>query len=171
MSHIFNQSLLCNIVPHDWKLANVTPLFKKGPKNKASSYRPVSLTSQVCKIMESILKENITNHLEQNGIIRDSQHGFRSGRSCLTNLLYFMEIVTKQVDKGLPVDVVYLDFSKASDKVPHNRLINKIKTHGIGSFVANWIESWLNDRYQRVVLNGYMSDWLPVLSGVPQGSV
>ena len=90
------------------------------------------MTSQVCKIMESILEDNIINHLEQNGLIRDSQHGFRAGRPCLTNLLYFMEIVTKQVDKGLPVDVVYLDFSKAFDKVPHNRLINKIKAHGIG---------------------------------------
>ena len=82
-----------------------------------------------------------------------------------------MGIVTKQVDKGLPVDVVYLDFSKAFHKVPHNRLINKIMAHGIGSFEANWIESWLTNRHQRVVLDGYMSDWLPVLSGVPQGSV
>ena len=133
LSHIFGQSLLCNIVPHDWKLANVTPLFKKGPKNKTSSYRPVSLTSQVCKIMKSILKDNIINHLEQNGLIRDSQHGFRAGRSCLTNLLYFMEIVTKQVDKGIPVDVVYLDFSKAFDKVPHNHLIKKNQS------TWNWI--------------------------------
>ena len=171
LSHIFNQSLLYNIVPHDWKLANVTPLFKKGPKNKVSSYRPVSLTSHVCKIIEYILKDNINNHLEQNGLIRNSQNGFGAGRSCLTNLLRSMEIATKQVDKGLPVDVVYLDFSKAFDEVPHNCLINKIKTHGIGCFVANWIESWLRNRYQRVVLNGYMSDWLPVLSGVPQGSV
>ena len=121
--------------------------------------------------MESISRDNIINHLEQNGLIRNSQHGFRAGRSCLTNLLYFMEIVTKQVDKGLPVDVVYLDFSKAFDKVPHSRLINKIKAHGIGSFIANWIESWLRNRYQRVVLNGYMSDWLPVLSAIQQGSV
>ena len=82
-----------------------------------------------------------------------------------------MEIVTKQVDKGLPVDVVYLDFSKAFDKGPHNRLINKIKTHGIGCFVANWIESWLSSIYQRVILDGHMSDWLPVLSGVQQSSV
>ena len=118
LSNILSQSLLCNVVPHDWKLANVTPLFKKGPKNKDSGYRPVSFTSHVCKIIKSILKDNIINHLEQNGLIRDSQHGFRAGRSCLTNLLYFMEIVTKQVDKGLPVDVVYLDFSKAFVKVP-----------------------------------------------------
>ena len=164
LTQIFSHSRLCNIVPHDWKLANVTPLFKKGPKNKASSDRSVSLTSQVCKIMESILQDNIINHLEKNGLIGDSQHGFRAGRSCHTNLLYFMEIFTKQVDKGLPVGVIYLNFSKAFDKVPHNRLINKIKAHGIGSFVANRIESWISNRYQRVVLNGYMSDWLPVLS-------
>ena len=82
-----------------------------------------------------------------------------------------MEILSKQVDKGLPVDVVYLDFSKSLDKVPHNRLINEIKTREIGCLVANWIESWLSSRYQSVVLNGHMSDWLPVLSGVSQGSV
>ena len=75
------------------------------------------------------------------------------------------------MDKGLPVDVVYLDFSKVFDKIPHNRLINKIKPDGIGCFVANWIESCLSNRYHRVVLNCHMSDWLPVLSGVPQGSV
>ena len=101
--------------------------------------------------MESILKDIIINHLEQDGLIRDTQHGFRASRSCLTNRLYFMEIVAKQVDKGLPVDVVYLDFSKAFHEVPHNRLINKNKTHGIGSFVDNWIESWLSNKYQRVV--------------------
>ena len=79
-------------MPHDWKLANVTPLFKKDPRNKASSCRPVSFTSQVCRIMESILRY-IINHLEQNDLVRDSQHGFRAGRSCLRNLLYFMEIL------------------------------------------------------------------------------
>ena len=87
--------------------------------------------------MDSILKDNIIANLEQNGLIRYSQHGFRAGRSCLTNMLRLMEIVTKQVDKGLPADGVYLDFSKAFDKAPHNRLINKIKTYGIGCFVAN----------------------------------
>ena len=101
--------------------------------------------------MESILEDEI-NHLEQNGFIRDSQHCFKSGRSCLTNLLHFVEIVTKQVGIGLPVDVVYFDFSKSFDKVPHNLLIHKIKTHGIGCFVANWIASWLSNIYQRVFM-------------------
>ena len=128
LTHISNQSLLCNVVPHDWKLANATPLFKKGPKNKASSYTHVSFTSQVCKIMESILKDNIINHLEQNGLIRNSKHGLRAGRPYLIKLLHFMENASKQVDKVLPVDVVYIDFSKAFHKVCHNRLINKIKT-------------------------------------------
>ena len=121
--------------------------------------------------MESILNDNIINHLEHNGLIRDSQHGFRTDRSCLASLLHFLEIVTKQVDKGLPVDVVYLDFIKAIDTVQHNYLIHKIKTHEIGCFVVNWIESWLSNRHQRVVLNGHMSDWLPVLTGVLQDSV
>ena len=75
------------------------------------------------------------------------------------------------MDKGLPLDFVYLDFSKAFDKEPHNRLINKIKSHGIGCLVANWIESRLSNRYQRVVFNGHMTDWLIAFSGVPQGSV
>ena len=81
-----------------------------------------------------------------------------------------MAIITTQMNEGLSVDVASLDFSKAFDKVPCNRLINKIKTRGIGCLVANWIDNWLSNRYHGVVLDGHMSDWLPVLSGVPQGS-
>ena len=95
-------------------------------------------------------------------LIYPSQHGFLKAKSCLTNLLCFLEEIMKWVDDGSPVDVIYLDFQKAFDKVPHQRLIRKLKSHGIGNSIINWVEQWLTDRRQRVVV---------VLSGVLQGSV
>ena len=110
-------------------------------------------------------------HLEQHKLIEISQHRFPLGISCLTNLLAYLENVTKHVDSGLPVDTLYLDFAKAFDKVPHRTLLIKLKAHGIDGVVLEWIRRWLTDRKQRVILNGGNSDWLPALSGVPQWSV
>ena len=109
--------------------------------------------------------------LVKHKLINTSQHGFLKARSCLTNLLCFFEEITKWVDDGSPVDVIYLDFQKAFDKVPHQRLILKLKSHGMGNSIINWIEQWLTDRRQRVVIDGEVSSWKSVLSGVPQGSV
>jgi Reverse transcriptase (RNA-dependent DNA polymerase)/Endonuclease-reverse transcriptase len=132
LSKLFNVSVESAIVPQDWRDANVTPLFKKGSRDKPENYRPISLTSIIGKILESIVKDNLVKHLESHGLIRNSQHGFRQGRSCLTNLLDFMEVVTQHLDDGQPVDLVYLDFAKAFDKVPFVRLIKKLECHGIG---------------------------------------
>ena len=97
------------------------------------------------------------DHINVNNLLNESQHGVISKRSCLTNLLQFIETVTDYVDQGYPVDVIFLDFQKAFDKMPHGRLLLKVKAMGIGSLVANWIESWLSDRKQRVVINGKCS--------------
>ena len=171
LSLIFNKSIRLKQVPTDWKHVNVTPIFKKGDKSDPGNYRPVSLTSQICKVLESILRDNIVNHLNTHTLLLKSQHGFTKGKSYLTNLLSFLEDVTKAIDEGKPLDVIYLDFSKAFDKVPHKRLLHKIASHCISGNVAAWIGKWLCDRKQQVVLNGKFSRLQDVLSGVPQGSV
>jgi len=158
-------------VPDDWREANVTPIFKKGEKNDPANYRPVSLTSICCKIMESLLKDKIVTHLNKYDLINKSQHGFMKNKSCTTNLLEFLEIVSQAVDNGEAVDLVYLDFAKAFDKVPKMRLLEKLWKHGVQGKLFDWIKSWLSNRRQRVVLNGSESMWEYVLSGVPQGSV
>ena len=111
------------VVPNDWREANITALFKKGCKSARQNYRPVSLTSVICKLMESIIKDEIIKHINISKLINDRQHEFTKGRSCLTNLLEFFEEVTEAIDKGKPFDCIYFDFEKAFDKVSHLRLI------------------------------------------------
>ena len=110
-------------------------------------------------------------HLDKHGLLHDTQHGFRKGKSTTTNLLEYLEIITKSVDEGTPVDVVYLDLTKAFDTVPHKRLLKKIKAHGIDGSILQWIAAWLNDRKQKVATQGAESSWKPVTSSVVQGSV
>ena len=119
------------MVPEDWRIANVVPLFKKGSRDNPGNYRLVSLTSVVDKVLERIIRDRIYNHLERNNLIRDSQRSFVKGRSCLTNLIELFEKVTKEVDESKAVDMVYMDFSKAFDKVPRVRLLQKMQMHGI----------------------------------------
>ena len=121
LAHVFNMSLQEGIVPLEWKEANIIPLFKKGSRNKSVNYRPVSLTSVICKLLETIMRDHMMDFLVKHKLINPSQHGFLKARSCLTNLLCFFEEITKWVDDGSPVDVIYLDFQKAFDKVPHQR--------------------------------------------------
>ncbi|CAM4632875.1 unnamed protein product [Lepidochelys kempii] len=117
--------------------------------------------------MEQVLKEYILKHLEERKVIRNSQHGFTKGKTCLTNLIAFYDEITGSVDEGKAVDVLFLDFSKALDTVSHSILASKLKKYGL----EEWTERWIDCRAQRVVINGSMSSLQPVSSGVPQGSV
>ncbi|CAM5115729.1 unnamed protein product [Eretmochelys imbricata] len=168
---IFENSWQSGEVLDNWKKANVVPIFKKGKEEDPGNFRPVSLTSVPGKIMEQVLKESVLKHLEERKVIRNSQHAFTKGKSCLTNLIAFYDKITGSVDEGKAGDMLFLDFSKAFDTVSHSILASKLKKYGLNERTIRWIESWLDRQAQWVVINGSMSSWQPVSSRVPQGSV
>ena len=168
---IFNKSIIDGRLPESWKDAHITPIYKKGSKISPGNYRPVSLTSVVGKIMESLIRDQLVEHMMTNNLFCDAQHGFVPGRSCMTQLLISLERWTELLDGGDPVDVIYLDFRKAFDTVPHRRLLKKLEAYGIKGRLLTWIKNFLSGRRQRVVVNGKLSTWAEILSGIPQGSV
>ena len=169
---IFRKSLDDGKLPDDWKKSEVCPIYKKkGKRKEPGNYRPVSLTSTICKLMESIIKEEVIRHMTINDLFTSDQHGFMKGKSCLTNLLESMEVWSKAIDEGNTVDIIYLDYQKAFDTVPLNRLMKKLHSYGIRGKIWHWINNFLNDRIMRVGVRGQYSEWAEVTSGVPQGSV
>ena len=171
LSILFTKSLVKGQLPSDWKAAVVVPLHKKGNKKKTENYRPVSLTSIVCKILESIIRDKLLWHMDTNNLFTIHQHGFRNSRSCVTQLLEVLEDWTEILDEGSCLDCIYLDFSKAFDTVPHQRLLNKLHNYGIRGKVRTWIENFLENRSQSVKIGNTRSVKANVISGIPQGSI
>ena len=171
LAEFFQNSIDAGIVPVQWKKAIVSAIFKKGYKHRAANYRPVSLTAVFSKLCEHIIAKSMMNHLEQHDLLCDNQHGFRRMRSCETQLIQFVDELARHLHKGKQVDVAVMDFSKAFDVVPHKRLLSKLDFYGIWGCTLNWIDAFLSDRIQQVVIDGEFSDVAPVTSDVPQGSV
>ena len=166
-----NKSLDSGVLPSTWKDAWVTPIFKKGTRNDSANYRPVSLTSIICKVAEHIIWSHVRDHLDENQILSDANHGFRQGHSCETQLLLTTHDLLKHHDRRHQVDVGIPDFSKAFNTVPHRRLISKLHLYGIDGRILLWIQAFLSDRRQLVLCDDVKSQFAPVTSGVPQGTV
>ena len=171
LTDIFQSSIDQESLPRQWKEANICAILKKGSKEAPDSYRPVSLTSATCKILEHIIHSHIMGHFEVNEVLVDSQHGFRAKRSTETQLIVTIDDIARALDKGESIHMAILDFSKAFDKVPHERLLGKLEHYGIRNNLQGWIRDFLTNRIQRVVCEGSISSEERVLSGVPQGTV
>ena len=154
-----------------FKEQSITPIYKKGSKSVPANYRPVSLTSHLIKLFERIIRKKMVAFIEQNDLLSPNQHGFRSGRNCLTQLLHHIDEIMCDLDSDDNADVLYLDFSKAFDKVDHNILLRKLQSYGIKGKLYNWISAFLTGRKQYVIVDGFKSFLALVLSGVPQGTV
>ena len=158
-------------IPAKLKDQFIAPVFKKGAKTDPANYRPVSLTSHVIKIFERVIRKHLVQYLEGHSLISTKQHGFRKGRSCLTQLINHIDNILQNQLDGSDTDVIYLDYAKAFDKVDHAILLTKLKRYGISGQLHQWLSQFLTNRQQVVTVNGRHSQPAPVLSGVPQGTV
>src|SRR5438874_3955927 len=168
---IFDKCIQLSVIPAQWKTANVAPVFKKGSRSQPGNYRPISLTSVLCKMFEHIISSNLAKFLEQHNLFNENQFGFRKKRSCELQLHRVCQDIAFILDNGEQADLIFLDFSKAFDKVPHNLLIKKLQSYRLQEDVIQLISNFLTGRTQKVVIDGLKSDSVPVSSGVPQGSV
>jgi len=168
---IFSVSLASGQVPSVWKVGHITPIFKGGSKHLPSNYRPITVTSVVCKVLEKIVRNHLVEFLEINDLLSLEQHGFLSGRSVTSNLLTCFNVWCKNFDRGIQSDIIYIDFSKAFDSVSHAKLIYKLGNIGIHPIVIKWLADFLSNGYQSVLIDETLSSLKPVLSGVPQGTV
>ena len=168
---IWHHSLNTGQVPNLRKVANIVPFHKGKSRAAATIYRPVALTSLLKKIFEKVIRKHLVSFMEEHQMFNHSQHVFRSGRSCLSQLLAHFDHIAHLLEQGKSVDVNYLDFAKAFNKVDIGLILRKLKALGISYKLRHWLHGFLLGRTQCVIVNGKKSEAHLVESGVPQGSV
>ena len=171
LCRLFNLSLTTGIYPSDWKCANVSPVFKKDSRSNYRNYRPISLLSVIGKVMERCVYKHIYNFIVVNNIITPNQSGFTPGDSAINQLLYITNEFGRALDAGKEIRVIFCDISKAFDRVWHKGLLKKLEAIGIKGPLLIWVQNYLSDRKQRVVINNVSSEWSNIKAGVPQGSI
>ena len=168
---IFKLSIDASTLPRQWRDAIICPIYTTSEKRNASNYRLVSLTSIVCKTMERVIVQQLVEHIKMNHVDCEQHHGFTTGKSVNTNLLEALNIWSEALMHNIPVDIIYLDYAKAFDTVPHQRLLKQVESFRIKDKALVWITAFLDDRRQKVSVHGEQSNWCRVLSRIPQGSV
>ena len=171
LAYLYQLFFDTTFIPPVWLTANITPIFKKGDASLPSNYRPISLTCNLCKIMETIVKDQIISYLSTHGLLSKEQHAFIGKHSTVTNLLECVHDWALSLHNRIPQDVIYIDFSHAFDCVVHSKLCTKLQSFGIDGMLLSWICAFLSNRTQCVLVEGISSSWINVISGVPQGSV
>ena len=171
LQNILQQSINESKTPSDWKKANIVPIYEKGDRTKPTNYRPVSLTAVVSKMLEHIVVAQIMDHLDHHKINHENQQGFRSCRSCESQLLLTTDDIVRSINQSHQVDLAILDYAKAFDKVSHQRLSIQMAYYGIQGTTLYWVIDFLHGQNQQVVINGEPSSPAEVTSRVPQGMV
>ena len=168
LTELFNCCMFQGVMPLCWKKANVTPVFKKGSPSKIENYRPISLLSCASKVLERLVADQLRDYLESNQLLTNHQYGFRKGSSTVDQLLDLYNEITEGLDKRLVTKLLFLDVSKAFDRVWHKALIHKLECLGVTGGLLQFFRDYLSNRYQRVVMKGVLSDWLEILAGCPR---
>ena len=166
---LFNKSLNEGLFPSQWKDCNLTPVHKSDHKDIVTNYRGIALLSIISKALERCVHTRIYDHVQD--LLYNLQHAFRAKRSCVTQLLKYVDNLAKTMDSGGQTDIIYLDMAKAFDRVPHEKLLYKLEMLGIRNPLLSWIRDYLSNRRHRVMIEGIASDWHKIPSGVPQGSI